>query len=475
MPPPKWLPEVHHARHERLRQCRLLFAGRHRRYFLDERRTQFNYPVVPVFGVDQRPYVTVNLCRLLTLKTADLIFGAKPKLDAPSVAQADALDLLARRSMLHARLHQAAVSASWAGAGFLEATVWKGEPYVESIEPDEIYPLGVMGPDAQYERYVRFAIANVGTTHAPINLLLETWYEPGTIRRQLHQLDESGGKHKPLSLSLWPGAASALAESERTGLPGCSITHVPNALDGRIGVSDYDGLVALQDAVNAKFAQIARVLAKHADPKLAAPSSEADAKGSLRSTHDVYFFNSKEEIPFYITWSAELDAAMKDRDQVLDAFCMTAEVSQVLIGLKRGAQPEAARTMKLEATNTLSKVARKSIVIAPAIARAIEYAQWLDQNVMGRQYPVEPVGVEMRDGLPIDPLDVASEISTLRAAGVMSVEDAVERRKEDPDAVAVELDRLAKERAEATPTVLLGEPGEPAATDADNDDAEEAE
>jgi hypothetical protein len=64
----------------------------------------------------------------------------------------------------------------------------------------------------------------------------------------------------------------------------------------------------------------------------------------------------------------------------------------------------------------------------------------------------------MRDGLPIDDLDEATIIASLRSAGVMSLEAAVERRVEDPDAAATEVQRIRAENAASTPSVLLTSP-----------------
>lgn len=86
----------------------------------------------------------------------------------------------------------------------------------------------------------------------------------------------------------------------------------------------------------------------------------------------------------------------------------------------------------------------------------------------------------MRDGLPVDELDQATAISTYRAAGVMSIEDAVELRKEDPDAAATEIARVKAEKsaqlAAMIPSVTLAAPDgrEPGEDLAAGDDREVA-
>ncbi len=84
--PPAYLTSAaDRERWERLRCNRMLYEGEHRCYFLDEGRTQFNYPEEMIQGLRIRRYITVNLCQLMSNTTADLMFGAKAKLDAPTV------------------------------------------------------------------------------------------------------------------------------------------------------------------------------------------------------------------------------------------------------------------------------------------------------------------------------------------------------------------------------------------------------
>lgn len=458
--PPAWLPAAHVDRWERLRQLRMLFEGRHRCYFLDEGRTQFNYPEQEIQDRMIRPYHTFNLLKLVSVKTADLLFGAKARLTAPTRQQTDRLDELARRSLIHSRLHAGTVHSSWAGGGFMEAVLWRGEPFVQLVEPDEIYPLGSLMPDGQYERYIRYATHTVGEGETAYTLLLTTEYRPGSIVRTLHRLSREGKTESTLPLADWPPfSKDAPPPEQKTGLPTNTITYLPNEVGGAIERSDYEGLFGNQDTINAKIMQMARVIAQHADPKLAAPAASADPDGDVRSAKNLYYFSNKDEIPQYIVWTAELDAADRDIRRAIDAFCIASEMSQVLLGIKEGAAPDSARKVRLEATNSLAKVGRKALLIEPAIARAIENAQRMDQTTpLRRTYPVDAIGVELRDGLPVDELDEATTIATLRGANAMSLEAAVERRIGDPDAAAEEVARIRQEQAAAVPSTLMGEP-----------------
>src|SRR5215211_2421505 len=115
-----FLTDEQKARLERIRQARMLFDGRHREYFLDEGRTQFDFPRVRAGPRTVQLYLTYNVLGLIALKGADLLFGQAPMLRAASEAQQEALSRLAERTSLHALLYGCAVDASYEGECFLE-------------------------------------------------------------------------------------------------------------------------------------------------------------------------------------------------------------------------------------------------------------------------------------------------------------------------------------------------------------------
>lgn len=459
---PAYLSRGESVRWERLRMLKLLYCGDHRRYFLDEGRTQFNFPPEEIEGRLVQRYITYNLCRQICHTTADLMFGAEVKLDATTPQQKARLDRLESSSLLHARLHEAAVQMSWAGGAFLEATVWRGEPYIEVLPAADVYPQGRRGADGQYLAYTRYASDTITEGDRQVPVLLRTTYLPGVVHRELRRIDARGGLGEQLDLAMWPafggGAEPPPLSEQATGLDRPSVVYIPNKVGDCEEVSDFDGLIELQDGVNAKYAQFARVVAQHADPKTWFPETAADPSGNVKATHNAFFGGIKPE---YIVWNPQLDAADKDRAAYVLAFCTAAEMSPVLLGIRQGGTPDAARKLRLEATKDLAKTARKTLVVKPAIALAIDLAQRLDQRTPYlRSYPIDPVGVHMRDGLPVDGLDLATEASIWRSAGLMSVEGGVGLRIEDPDAAAVEVARLREEKSAAIPSVLLQEPGE---------------
>ena len=454
---PSYLPAQHKQRADRLRALRYLYDGRHKEFFLDAENTQFDFREVRVNGRLLPIFVMLNLLSLISRKHADLLFGEKPSIRVAEPSIQQVIDATIERSSLHQALSTGAVEQSWAGETCLEICREGGETYIIHTPIEEIYPEGPRLASGQHASYVRYATADINTGgNLERTLLLETRYTAGTISRKCIELKE-GNRGNAVELNLWPVTqvnGAPLAETESTGLSTPSIIWIPNELDGNRAVSDYEGAIDLQDELNAKQTQIARVLAKHADPKQFFPTGAADQDGNVRSTDDA-FFGDKDAKPEYITWQAELANAMEDRKFTLNALCMVTEMSQVLLGLKDGAAPDAAKKLRLEATNSLAKASRKAIYWQPAIRQAISLAL-ISQGVAVRPQ----ISVEMRDGLPIDALERANEIATLRGAKVCSVRRGLELQNLEPGAVEKEEAQLREENSMATPSILFGEPNQ---------------
>lgn len=445
------------ARLERLRQAALLFDGKHRDYFLREDRSQFEFPQVRLTsGRTITMYSTCNALKLISLKSADLLIGQEALLRSTDKVQQQYVEDLAERTALHDVLYSGALECSYQGETYLESSLLGGLAYLSVAPAAEIFPVGPMLPNRQFAQYVRYELANAGTDDNPQWRLLQTTYAIGRITREVWALNaQSRQREQRLAMEQWPLAL--LPEEQLTGIAANTITFVPNLLQRGMPVSDYDGVIDLQDELNAKQTQLAYVIGKHAYPRLAAPESKADEDGNLPASAEVYFYRSKDEIPQYITWSAELDAAMRDRDFALNQLLVQTETSPVLLGLKQGAAPDSYKKVRLEAFNSLTKAARKAIHWKSAIRRAIGVCLDLQLTVPGHRFDRVPMGVQMRDGIPVDESELANTQATLRSVQLLSVEAALEERYGgDEAAVRRELQRLEQERRAATPTVLLG-------------------
>lgn len=466
---PEFLSMPDRVRLEAIRQRRLLFNGKHEQFYLTERRTQFSYRQVRTEdGRIRTLYLPCNLLRLVSLKAADLLLGEAPLLDSDSPFHGEAIAALADRCNLHQVLYQAALDASAEAECFLEAVLYDNQVYIQQVDADEVFPVGPILPDGQHGAYVRRQLdrAPGSPEDNPIWLLLETTYRPGSIERALWQLDDRKRKSRQLALDNWPSFAGLTANSQQltasqpTGIAWNTMVWVPNLMIHRRAVSDYDGgVVGLQDALNAKNSQLAVVLLKHAQPKLLLPEAQANDGSTARPTDELFFLRAGDPDPKYLTWDAQLDAASKDRKFAVDQILVQTETSPVLLGMKEGAAPDAYRKVRLEAFNSITKAGRRAVYWTQGIRTVLMVASMLEQTLPGVRYTLGEISVELRDGIPVDAVDRATEIATLRSAGAMSVARAVREVVADPAAADDELAELEREQRAATPSVLFGEPG----------------
>ena len=469
-----WLSREHACLYERVRQGRMLYGGHHRDYFLEEGRTQFDFPEVRANNTTLRMYAMWNVLGLISNKGADLLFGEKPSIKSDDKTTQASIDGIVDRSSLHTRLHAGAVDASWAGYTFLEITregavdategARGGLAFVTQLPASEVFPVGPVQGNGQHAKYVRYA-TETGTkvtdgAMEKLRLLLETTYTAGSIERKCFKLNgspagETRGDEMPIDL--WPvkrADGSSLLPKESTGLSRPSIVWIPNQIIGGCACSDYDGLVEQQDVLNAKHTQIARVHAKHSDPRLMAPAEAANPAGNVPSDHDLLFIRPGEEYK-YLSWDAKLDLAHKDRQFALHALCTQAEFPASVLGLEENGADDSARKVRLKAAPALAKVARKAPYWQAAIKLAISIAIEAETG----SAPTVPIAVEMRDGLPIDALDLANEIATLRSANMISKRRGLVKQGLDPAAIEDELAELDQE-AKANMPSIFGEPNE---------------
>lgn len=457
---PDYLSPADKGRLERIRQGRMLFDGRHRELFLAEARTQFSFREVRKFGGGVCPlYVTTNILRLVAMKAADLLFGEVPLLASDNPEQHAEMQDIADRSGLHQVVYQAAVDGSVEAEAFLEGIIYDNEVYIQQVPGEEISPVGPLMPDGQYSSFIRRTVETIaaeGGGNTGKTLLLERTYRAGSIEQSCW--DVSGGKKVAASLADWPAFKDAGEDTRApivyTGIEWNTITWVPNLMVRRRPVSDFDGVVELQDTLNAKASQLSVVILKHAQPRLLVPDQLIEEGGTLADA-EVLVSRPGDADAKYLTWDAQLDAAMKDRAFVLQQILVQTETSPVLLGLKEGAAPDAYRKVRLEAFNSLTKAARRAVYWTEGLRTALTSALMLDGTLAGKRYEESEISVQLRDGIPQDSLDEANRLATLITAGVVDEQWCLEQLLPDPAGVADVLARVQAKRMAATPSVFM--------------------
>lgn len=470
---PAYLPAGAIERLECIRQARMLYRGQHYQYFVGDRRTRYDFPTRKVGGVSVTPYVQMNLLRLITRKTVDLIVGEAPiiKIERasgmPDSSLTELWQTIGGQSMVHLLLIDALTATSWAGVSYIEAVRFDGRVYLRRHPSGLIVPEGELQPDGQYPVYAKYTEHRVDDKNSL--LLIERWSK-GMIRRELLSIDQRGVVLRSLPLERWPAfAVKAPPAEEQTEVADNTMVAVFNESSeddqGNIvvGVSDYDGLVGLQDTVNSKFTGMVRVIDDNIDPTLTLPVGAADSTGGSRVRFKTIFLEPGEQAPGYLVYNAPLDSAIKDRVEVVNVMLILAEMSPSLLGIKNDAAVDSARKMRLAAAPAIARGKRTSVRIRPAIEKAIGIALALSART---SQIAANVSVEFRDGLPIDDGELATTISTLRSSGVMSREAALELRfGGDRVAIEEELKRLDAEDEAGQAQIVLGNLQIPPATE----------
>ena len=147
-----------------------------------------------------------------------------------------------------------------------------------------------------------------------------------------------------------------------------------------------------------------------------------------------------------------------------ESILMYAGYSLASWGLDEGGSADSGKALRLRQARTLLTKAGKERAAREAIVNAVACACcWAD---MGRDPANYRPELQLGDGLPNDPVELAQEVATLRGAESLSTEEAVRKLRPDwdEDAITEEVERI--EKARSTP------PGE-ASPDSENEEEEE--
>ena len=162
--------------------------------------------------------------------------------------------------------------------------------------------------------------------------------------------------------------------------------------------------------------------------------------------------------PGYVTWDGNLDAALNEIHELMDAFYLTSETSRAAFGqLDAGAITSGAALRRLMMA-PLAKVNRIRLRFDPRLKDVLMRAAMLEDANHGQAVVPKSINIEWRDGLPEDPQEQTAIVTQRYQAGLMSKEAAI--RVLDggtADEIRAEIDRIALDEANqaATTSTLL--------------------
>jgi len=430
-----WPPEGHEDRLEDYSRYRLLFMGKHDDVYARVQKwldKEVDKTVV---------YIIANFAGLISKICADLLFGEQIRIIAgeEESKEQQAVDTIFTDNNLHTRCYEMALSGSWRGDCVLKARFGKyrdwseGEQAIIESVPGHIFFPHLNGDNIQEMTGCTLAWEKkIGDR----KYLRKEIHLPGKIQNQLWLLDGSKIRHQ-VQLSVLD-EYKELPEEQETGYPGLLVEHVPNwRLDDMFwGISDYVDLESMFDELNNRVSKISRILDKHSDPKLILPPGLMNydqkqqrwyiAKEDLQVV-EVDQSEGNTDLPRYLVWDAQLEAAFKQIDKILELLMMMSEVSPAAFGMDKNGIAESGRALKFRFIRTLAKVNRKKLYFDQGLKNILYAAQVLDVTHGKGSYDPQLPRIEWADGLPADQLE-QTEIETNRmAAGNTSLESSVRR------------------------------------------------
>jgi hypothetical protein len=469
-----WPPEGHQKRLESYDRYRLLFTGRHDDVYA--RVQQWLEREVDKTLI----YIVVNFAALISKVCADLLFGEQVRVVAGDEGSPEqlAVDAIVSDNNLHTRAYEMALSSSWRGDAVLKARFGKPAAWESDRVIVESVPASCFFPHLNGDNVQETTGATLGwlKESGGKKYLRKEIHEPGIIRNELWLLDGNRLKQQVPLKTLEEYAE--LPESQDTGYPGLLVEHVPNwRLDDMFwGISDYQDLESLFDELNNRVSRVSRILDKHSDPKLILPPGVMKYDDSRKRWYvekedlQVVEVDQAEvgDLPRYLVWDAQLEAAFRQIDKLLELLMMTSEVSPAAFGLDKNGVAESGRALKFRLLRTLAKVNRKKLYFDQGLKRILYAAQVLDVTHGKGGYEPSMPRIEWADGLPADDFEQAQVEQTRMAAGNTSLESSVRRLDGlDGKDLQDELDRIRNGQARqqvaepnSRPTVTLPAAGE---------------
>lgn len=440
---------------------RLAKYDKYRRFFRGQHQDAFRYLGAQCendSGLQRKIYIVCNYAGLMSRKCADFLVGEPPTFlvsgKTPNVVLQENLDRLARVNRLQPMLYKTECATSYRGDGIFRVrdngrnTVLDqvaAPSYFVRTDPDDCNEI-----EAEAIAWVR--LGPDGKQH----YLRVEHHVPGWIYQEVYLCSkpESGkvsiGKQAKLS-DLYNKPPK---DKQRTGVEHTSLLfHCPNfEVDDEFwGVSDYDDLASIFEAINNRLSKIDAYLDKHSKPKLVGFEGMAGPDGNVDSEQD-YFQPTDLELakvlPRYVTWDGQMIASFKEIEQLEDELFRLSEMAPAMFGLDKAGSIESARAMKLRFVNPRAKLNRKRALMDPALKQAIETALLLDRL---RYKGPDPTGyscdIRWQDGIPEDYMENIDAEAKRITSGTSSKASAIQRiDRVTPQQAQEELARIEAEK-----------------------------
>lgn len=392
------------ARLVRYRDNKLLFEGEHIKVFKEVWLRLFRH--------EQQLSIefTLNWAKRISTLWADLLLGERPGLkDDKAEEKTDYLHELSEKTSLWRKAYTAAIDCSRYGDTVIKVRRnEEGRVVLSVIPPNYWFPV-VSENDLTEILYHVLAWPTVNNT-----LYVEIHNNKDVIYRE-YKLSPSGN------------IGRLLEERVEKNIAGrCYVVHIANLQrsDSLYGLDDYDDLTSMMQELEVRFAQIARVLDAHADPKMFGPDRTVVDKDTGVKTADLgdYIPLEADEItPGYITWDGRLEMSFQQIDKIMQQFYILSETSPAVFGEIKSGLAESGSALRRLMMAPLAKVNRVRLSFDEGIKEVLKVAALLDGHS-----DINPI-IEWKDGLPDDETEITNNESKAVASGLSSKKSAIRR------------------------------------------------
>ncbi|WP_448807475.1 phage portal protein [Aminobacterium colombiense] len=391
---------------------RLLFEGEHVTVFSEAWERLIRYEFNTSFEL------CLNWFRRLSTLWGDLLLGEQPSIAMKSDEEANYLDDLIRRTRFWDVAYKVAIDLSRYGGGLFKQRFINGKAQAKAISPAFWFPI-VAEDDAQE------ITAHVLAWVAPHKIPLHGINTTGDLFVEIH----GDGYMESRTYGFCNSAVGDLKYSDyqNTGIDGPLVQYVPNLQrsDSLFGMDDYSDITSIIQEIEVRFAQNARVLDRHADPKMHGPvmALEVDpitgeqipqvAIGDYIPVHD------GDNAPGYLTWDGHISDAMEQVKMLMEQFYMLTETSPAIFGDNRAGLAESGSALKRLLMAPIAKARRIRNTFNNACLDALKKLAALE----GRS--LDDIHIEWGDGIPDDWGEDSRIINERVSAGTISLKRAI--------------------------------------------------
>lgn len=419
-------------------------------------------------------YIVANFGRLLSSVLADMLFGEKLTIDLESKENQDFIDGLNEENSLVTQLYESALANSRRGDSVFKLRI--GKRNVNDLTAESTIIIEEQNPAIYFPEFDERNAKNTpaqdvlvwqfeqeGPT-GTVCYLHKEGHRPGYITHQIFRYDPKDQK----IISEENVENFGYKAIEETKIKRSLIFHIPNVRDGTgfFGTSDYKDLVSLFFALNNRLTKTDNILDKHSDPILAVPPGVIDEEGKFKKEalhlFEVDSDNPGFNKPEYIVWNANLEAAEKQIDKLIELLFLLSEVSPATTGMDKNGLAESGRALKFKLLATIRKRNRKKRYYDQAIKDMLETAQQLaiahgikikDVKITKAERPT----IDWGDGIINDEVEMV-DIATKRIdAGLSSRADEIAKLDgKTPDEAEEKVKEIDKESAVDLPLTANG-------------------